>query len=196
MRAPSSPAPQPVAKRRRPRGSSGARASATIRLSREDGGVRFLRRGRRRELQSHTVKRGAGLTNLADRVAAMGGTVRIDAPRDAEPASPATSPPSVPRRCPHGTTHGSRGEDMCGPCKPSRQSTSSHSRGSLLADHLIPKTSGIARLLLRPPGWGSRGSALGARPFHPNWVMTGHACRGTLKRQRSRSRRLVPEGRP
>lgn len=58
---------------------AGPGASATIRLSREDGGVRFCVEDDGAGFNPHTVERGAGLTNLADRVAAMGGTVRIDA---------------------------------------------------------------------------------------------------------------------
>ena len=51
----------------------------TIRLSEAEGHVRFSVEDDGAGFDQDAIERGAGLTNLADRVAAVGGTLRIDA---------------------------------------------------------------------------------------------------------------------
>jgi len=58
---------------------AGAGAAVTIRLSEADGHVCFCVDDDGAGFDPGAVERGAGLTNLADRVAAVGGTLRIDA---------------------------------------------------------------------------------------------------------------------
>lgn len=58
---------------------AGHGASATIRLSEADGWVSFSVEDDGAGFDPDDVERGAGLTNLTDRVAAVGGTLRIDA---------------------------------------------------------------------------------------------------------------------
>jgi signal transduction histidine kinase len=58
---------------------AGAGASATIGLEEADGRVSFTVEDDGAGFDPAAVKRGAGLTNLADRVAAVGGTLKIDA---------------------------------------------------------------------------------------------------------------------
>jgi signal transduction histidine kinase len=58
---------------------AGQGASAAIRLSEDDGRVSFSVEDDGAGFDPGAVKRGAGLTNLADRVAAVGGTLQIDA---------------------------------------------------------------------------------------------------------------------
>ena len=58
---------------------AGAGASATIRLSEVDGRVSFSVEDDGTGFDPDDVERGAGLTNLTDRVAAVGGTLQIDA---------------------------------------------------------------------------------------------------------------------
>lgn len=58
---------------------AGHGASATIRLSEADGWVSFSVEDDGAGFDPDRVDRGAGLTNLTDRVAAVGGTLRIDA---------------------------------------------------------------------------------------------------------------------
>jgi signal transduction histidine kinase len=58
---------------------AGAGASVTVRLSQDDGRARFAVEDDGVGFDPATVRRGAGLTNLADRVAAVGGTLRVDA---------------------------------------------------------------------------------------------------------------------
>ena len=58
---------------------AGPGASATIRLSEADGWVSFSIEDDGAGFDPDDVERGAGLTNLTDRVAAVGGTLQIDA---------------------------------------------------------------------------------------------------------------------
>ena len=58
---------------------AGRGATATVRLSEDDGRVSFTVEDDGAGFDPGTAKRGAGLTNLADRVAAVGGTLKIDA---------------------------------------------------------------------------------------------------------------------
>jgi signal transduction histidine kinase len=58
---------------------AGAGASATIRLGEVDGWVSFSVEDDGAGFDPAAVNRGAGLTNLADRVAAVGGNLQIDA---------------------------------------------------------------------------------------------------------------------
>jgi signal transduction histidine kinase len=58
---------------------AGPRASVTIRLSEDERFVRFSVEDDGPGFDPAAVKRGAGLTNLADRVAAVGGSLRVDA---------------------------------------------------------------------------------------------------------------------
>jgi signal transduction histidine kinase len=58
---------------------AGPGASATIRLSEQDDGVSFVVKDDGAGFDPGEVGRGAGLTNLADRVATVGGTLEIDA---------------------------------------------------------------------------------------------------------------------
>jgi signal transduction histidine kinase len=60
---------------------AGAGVTITIRLSQDDGRVRFEVEDDGIGFDPATVERGAGLTNLADRIAAAGGKLRIDARR-------------------------------------------------------------------------------------------------------------------
>ena len=53
--------------------------SATVRLSEADGWVSFSVEDDGTGFDPDNVERGAGLTNLTDRVAAVGGTLQIDA---------------------------------------------------------------------------------------------------------------------
>ena len=57
---------------------AGSGASATITLSESDGWVEFSVEDDGAGFDPATVERGSGLTNLADRVAAVGGTLQID----------------------------------------------------------------------------------------------------------------------
>jgi signal transduction histidine kinase len=58
---------------------AGPHATVTIRLGERDGRVTFSVEDDGAGFDPAAVERGAGLTNLADRVAAAGGTLRIDA---------------------------------------------------------------------------------------------------------------------
>ena len=58
---------------------AGPGASATIRLGEKDGRVSFGVDDDGAGFDPDAIERGAGLTNLADRVAAVGGTLQIDA---------------------------------------------------------------------------------------------------------------------
>jgi signal transduction histidine kinase len=58
---------------------AGPGAAVTIRLSEAEGRVCFCVEDDGAGFDPGAVARGAGLTNLADRVAAVGGTLRIDA---------------------------------------------------------------------------------------------------------------------
>ncbi len=58
---------------------AGPGASVTIRLSEDSGRIRFCVEDDGAGFDSAAVERGAGLSNLADRLAAVGGTLRIDA---------------------------------------------------------------------------------------------------------------------
>jgi signal transduction histidine kinase len=53
-------------------------AAATVQLSEHDGLVRFTIDDDGVGFDPRTVKRGAGLANVADRISALGGAVRID----------------------------------------------------------------------------------------------------------------------
>jgi signal transduction histidine kinase len=68
---------------------AGPGATVTIRLSEAEGRVCFHVEDDEAGFDPGAVQRGAGVTNLADRVAAVGGTLRIDAGPDAGPTSPA-----------------------------------------------------------------------------------------------------------
>jgi signal transduction histidine kinase len=57
----------------------GRGVSVTVRLREDDGGVSFVVEDDGAGFDPATAARGAGLTNLADRVAAVGGTLEIDA---------------------------------------------------------------------------------------------------------------------
>lgn len=57
---------------------AGPRASATIRLSETGGRVRFCVEDDGAGFDPRAIERGVGLTNLTDRLAAVGGTLRID----------------------------------------------------------------------------------------------------------------------
>jgi signal transduction histidine kinase len=57
---------------------AGPAASATLQLSEDDGTVRFIIEDDGVGFDLQTVTRGAGLANIADRMAAVGGAVRID----------------------------------------------------------------------------------------------------------------------
>jgi signal transduction histidine kinase len=57
---------------------AGAGATATVRLSEHDGRVRFEVRDDGAGFDRAAVDAGTGLTNLADRVAALGGTLQIE----------------------------------------------------------------------------------------------------------------------
>jgi signal transduction histidine kinase len=56
-----------------------AKAKVTIRLSQDDARARFVVEDDGVGFDPAAVQRGAGLTNLVDRVAALGGILRIDA---------------------------------------------------------------------------------------------------------------------
>jgi signal transduction histidine kinase len=58
---------------------AGAGASASILLDERDGWVSFCVEDDGAGFDPASVTRGAGLTNLADRLASVGGTLRIDA---------------------------------------------------------------------------------------------------------------------
>jgi signal transduction histidine kinase len=60
---------------------AGPGAAVTVRLSEANGRVAFCVEDDGAGFDPGAVERGAGLTNLADRVAAVGGTLRIDAGR-------------------------------------------------------------------------------------------------------------------
>ena len=57
---------------------AGPGATATIRLGQEADRVRFSVEDDGRGFDPAAVEQGAGLTNLSDRVAAVGGSLRID----------------------------------------------------------------------------------------------------------------------
>jgi signal transduction histidine kinase len=57
---------------------AGVGATATVRLREDHGTVRFSVEDDGVGFDLHAVERGAGLTNIADRIAAAGGTVTID----------------------------------------------------------------------------------------------------------------------
>jgi signal transduction histidine kinase len=57
---------------------AGRGASATVRLRQDDGHVSFSVEDDGGGFDPGIVERGNGLTNLADRVAAVGGTLAID----------------------------------------------------------------------------------------------------------------------
>jgi signal transduction histidine kinase len=57
---------------------AGPGASATVSLSEDDGFVRFTIEDDGVGFEPPSLKRGTGLTNIADRTSALGGTVRID----------------------------------------------------------------------------------------------------------------------
>jgi signal transduction histidine kinase len=58
---------------------AGPGASATINLGERDGRVSFGVEDNGAGFDPVAVERGSGLTNLADRLAAVGGTLQIDA---------------------------------------------------------------------------------------------------------------------
>ena len=57
---------------------AGPAASATVHLDQDRGHVRFCVEDDGTGFDSHAVERGGGLVNLADRVAAVGGRLRVD----------------------------------------------------------------------------------------------------------------------
>ncbi len=72
---------------------AGHDATVIISLGQEDDRVSFAVEDDGAGFDPDTVPRGAGLTNLGDRLAAVGGTLRIEPARGAAPASRASSPP-------------------------------------------------------------------------------------------------------
>jgi signal transduction histidine kinase len=60
---------------------AGAGASATVWLARADGGVAFGVEDDGCGFSEHMVQRGHGLTNIADRLSASGGTLTLDSAR-------------------------------------------------------------------------------------------------------------------